>query len=231
MIDLTGARSGRLTAISREPSTDRRSRWLCRCDCGSELVVLAQSLRDGNTRSCGCLRAELLRQLRRAPAESIDAVDPIAQLARWLAYDPDTGVITWKVARGRVTAGAVAGAANGAGYRTVRAGRIYLEHRLAFVLMDGRWPAAHVDHINGDKSDNRWANLREASPRLNAENKRRATRANKVGALGVTKSGSGFAASIGSRGHKHHLGVFATAEDAHAAYVDAKRRLHEGCTL
>lgn len=61
-IDLTGKSFGRLTVISRaENSPSNQTRWLCRCECGTELPVIASSLRDGLTTSCGCRRAELNR--------------------------------------------------------------------------------------------------------------------------------------------------------------------------
>jgi hypothetical protein len=58
-LDLTGQRFGRLVVFARAP-TLRYSRWHCRCDCGTELVVSLQLLRMGKrgTRSCGCLHRE-----------------------------------------------------------------------------------------------------------------------------------------------------------------------------
>lgn len=53
--DMTGWVFGQLTAVCRERGTHRVS-WRCRCECGNELVVNANSLRQGLTRSCGCLR-------------------------------------------------------------------------------------------------------------------------------------------------------------------------------
>lgn len=52
--DLTGRRFGRLVAISRHPSPP--SRWLCRCDCGAEKLVVTAALVSGNTTGCGCRR-------------------------------------------------------------------------------------------------------------------------------------------------------------------------------
>lgn len=63
-INLVGRIFGRLNVIAREGSTTckpRRPLWLCRCACGSELVLPAASLLGGRTRSCGCLRAEIAR--------------------------------------------------------------------------------------------------------------------------------------------------------------------------
>ena len=55
--DLTGKRFGRLTAVS-----PAEGGWLCRCDCGREIVCTKENLTSGNTRSCGCLREETRRE-------------------------------------------------------------------------------------------------------------------------------------------------------------------------
>lgn len=65
-IDMTGMRFGRLTVLEREGTVYSNFKpvptWLCRCDCGTELVIRGLSLRNGTTRSCGCLRSELARE-------------------------------------------------------------------------------------------------------------------------------------------------------------------------
>lgn len=65
LIDLTGQRFGRLTVIRRAPPegyrTDTSALWVCRCDCGNEKIISGMMLRNGRTRSCGCLRSDLLR--------------------------------------------------------------------------------------------------------------------------------------------------------------------------
>ena len=59
MIDMTGQKINRLTVLSRaENSNQGRARWLCRCDCGNEKVILGSHLRNGNIKSCGCLQKE-----------------------------------------------------------------------------------------------------------------------------------------------------------------------------
>lgn len=61
VIDLTGQKFGRLTVIKRMPNNNRRnSMWLCRCDCGTEKVIIGSYLRIGQTKSCGCLQKELV---------------------------------------------------------------------------------------------------------------------------------------------------------------------------
>ncbi len=67
--------------------------------------------------------------------------------------------------------------------------------------------------------------------RLNCENLRKARKDSRTGLLGASWAGYSFVATIQVRGKKKHLGSFATAEEAHAAYLEAKRKLHEGCTI
>lgn len=57
-IDLSGHKFGRLTAIEFAGHNGRYRKWKCRCDCGETLDVLTASLRNGNTRSCGCLKRD-----------------------------------------------------------------------------------------------------------------------------------------------------------------------------
>lgn len=58
LIDISGCKFGRLTVVSLDKSTGRRSFWLCKCDCGKETIVMKDNLRNGNTRSCGCIKTE-----------------------------------------------------------------------------------------------------------------------------------------------------------------------------
>lgn len=60
--DITGQRFGRLTAIRRDGQQGWQPKWLCRCDCGKTVRVFKNNLTAGKTRSCGCLRTELLLQ-------------------------------------------------------------------------------------------------------------------------------------------------------------------------
>jgi hypothetical protein len=59
-IDMTGKRFGKLVVIERHGScSNRHYTWLCKCDCGKKSIVIGGKLRDGSTRSCGCLRDEV----------------------------------------------------------------------------------------------------------------------------------------------------------------------------
>lgn len=157
------------------------------------------------------------------------------QLKEILSYDPETGVFKNCINRGSVRAGGKAGCVRGNGYIQIKIGsRIYLAHRLAWLFVYGKWPANEIDHINGNPADNRLCNLREATRAQNGGNLRRATKGNKSSSL----LGSSWdninrlwTASICKNGKSKHLGRFKTAEDAHAAYITAKRKMHEFCTI
>ena len=161
---------------------------------------------------------------------------PTAEYVRSvLAYDPETGVLRWlKRGKGRRTA-FPAGCINANGYRYITINyRHLISHRLAWLITHGEWPTEQIDHINGDRSDNRLCNLRECSLVGNMQNLRKAKTTNvTTGLLGASllKTTGAFRATIGIEGKQIHLGCFKTAEEAHAVYLEAKRRLHSTCTL
>ena len=156
-------------------------------------------------------------------------------LSDLLAYEPETGIITWKVTRPgskKIAPGVVAGCLNGNGYVVIRVnGLLYLGHRLAVFLHTGKWPDGKVDHRNGVKIDNKWLNLRVGTQKLNAQNVRTASKNSSTGFLGVYPSGKRFVAQIGIDGRPKFLGRFNTPEEAHQRYLEEKRKQHEGCTL
>lgn len=145
------------------------------------------------------------------------------------AYDPLTGAFTHRCGP-RI--GRPAGSTNALGYVCLsnRANR-WLAHRVAWLMVHGNWPANLIDHVNGDPSDNRIENLREADKRLNAENRRHAQSNNSSGMLGVKHQHGKYQAVIRGAGVTTHLGTFDTPDEAHQAYLTAKRELHAGCTI
>jgi hypothetical protein len=154
------------------------------------------------------------------------------RLKELLKYDPETGLFVRLVNTSKARAGDVCGGVNADGYVQICVdGKRYLAHRLAFLYMTGKWPDGHVDHRHGVRHENRWDCLRDVTRTVNQQNLRKATKANGSGLLGAFSVGSRFKSSIRAGGKVIHLGYFSTAEQAHEAYVAAKRRLHEGCTL
>lgn len=96
----------------------------------------------------------------------------LEELKSELDYDPLTGIFTWKVKRRGIRVGKKAGCLMSNGYLLIRFKRTpVLAHRLAFFYMKGRWPASQIDHKNRIRNDNRWENLREATPSENNSNK------------------------------------------------------------
>lgn len=110
-------------------------------------------------------------------------------------------------------------------------GRCYKAHRLAFLSMTGEWPTGEVDHMDGDRLNNRFGNLRDVSHAVNLQNRRNATSRSESGILGVQKNWNKWYAVITTNGQSKNLGGYATPEEASAVYLQAKRRLHEGNTL
>ena len=88
-----------------------------------------------------------------------------------LNYDVNTGIFVWLVKRPKVNIGTVAGRQDKDGYNEISLfGKRYKAHRLAWFIMTGKWPTNQIDHINGDKTDNSWSNLREATKQQNMMN-------------------------------------------------------------
>jgi len=146
-------------------------------------------------------------------------------------YDPVNGHLFWKVGR---FIGSQAGCNKGDGYLVISLfGRTYKAHVMAYAHHFGKWPALYIDHIDGNRSNNAIANLRDVTPAVNSQNRRDVKRQTNGGYLGVKRDmrDGRFEAHITANGTYHYLGRFETAEAAHGAYIVAKRRLHEGCTL
>lgn len=159
------------------------------------------------------------------------AITSIAHVISLFNYDPETGEIFSR--RGRPI-----GSTDSEGYMRAtlqKKPRLrFRSHRLAWLFMRGEWPADDIDHINGNRGDNRWVNLRCVSRATNAQNRRSPNRENTSGYLGVSfsKESGKWAAQIQAHGKSKNLGRrFATPEIAYEAYLAAKRQLHAGCTI
>lgn len=156
------------------------------------------------------------------------------RLKQALNYSAETGVFVWHSPNtNRLRVGAIAGTEAG-GYRQIRVDYvIYKAHRLAWFYVYGVWPQNHIDHINGDPSDNRIVNLRDVTNAENGQNIRRAHHDSRSGLLGASwdKRKRIWVAQICTNGKRRTIGGYATAEQAHEAYLKAKREVHAACTL
>ena len=143
-----------------------------------------------------------------------------------LTYEPDTGLFRWNVKPNRrIRIGSVAGTARHDGYIEIMLdGERMMAHRLAWFMTYGEWPKDIIDHRNRAKADNRIANLREADKTLNAANAK--SKNTRLPGVTLDKRRGVFFSSI-KRGHvNRYLGAFATPDEAHAAYVIARRELY-----
>lgn len=139
----------------------------------------------------------------------------------------ETGIFRWRVGRGGTAqTGCEAGSTNQKnGYRYIRIDLVdHLAHRLAWLYVNGGWPLNDIDHVNGNRTDNRFHNLRAATRSQNLANKRQ---------CGPRRKGVGFDPRRGcyypriqfNRKTKY-LGRFDSEEAAHAAYMRAADLMH-----
>lgn len=166
-------------------------------------------------------------------------------ILQYLDYDADTGIFTWKSRDASMFtlttdaykareacrwntrfAGRTAGKIEGKGYlQTSINGKSYMLHRLAWIIMSGSDAEQQIDHIDGDKTNNRWANLRAATQHQNMWNRGK-RKNNSTGFTGVTPKRGKFEAYIDVNGKRNFLGTFTTAEEASSAYKRASISLH-----
>ena len=154
----------------------------------------------------------------------------ISLISQVIRYDPKNGLFYWLVDRkGHAKAGDIAGAKHNRGYIRIGVnGESYLAHRLALLLsgmtlMD----RDQVDHINGDRSDNRLSNLRIATHSENCQNaKARKDNATGLKGVGYDRRRGMWRARIKFDRSAKWLGYFNSPEEAHAAYCAEAIKLH-----
>jgi hypothetical protein len=148
----------------------------------------------------------------------------------YLRYNPDTGIFYWKVKRNnRTLKDSVAGSLDiTEGYIKIKVdNKSYKAHRLAYLLMNGTFPKECVDHINNNKSDNRWCNLRLCCSSKNQMNVL-LSKNNTSGIKGVhwKKQLNKWGVSIAINYKKFHIGYYEDIEDARIAIEAARKKYH-----
>jgi hypothetical protein len=148
-------------------------------------------------------------------------------------YCPTTGELRWLKSRNnRCRVGERAGTLNVNGvWQLCFDHKTYFQHRIAWLYMTGDWPKQVIDHIDGDPSNNRWANLRDVSQSVNRQNLKRAAANNVSGLLGVFPLYGKWYCSIKLMGVNVRTGPFESAQLAHNEYLETKRLWHEGCSI
>lgn len=152
-----------------------------------------------------------------------------AEIARQISYDPEAGTFLRLTVKPGCSASRKVGGIDAKGYLVIKIGGFVVKaHRLAWLMTYGTLPDGVIDHINGNKLDNRICNLRDVSKRVNALNthgpRRDNTRSGLQGVSKISGRSKRWAARISEAGKRVHIGSFATPEEAHSAYLVAKNQ-------
>lgn len=148
-------------------------------------------------------------------------------------YNPETGLLTWIDNYFKNRIGKEIGSVSMHGYRKVTFGGVtYLCHRLAWAIHYGEQPPEIIDHIDGNRLNNKIENLRKSDSFHNLQNQRKPMKSNKTSNyLGVSRFKGRWRAKIKANGKYVFLGYHETEEQARDAYIEAKRKIHQGCTI
>lgn len=155
------------------------------------------------------------------------------RLRELLHYDPATGIFTNIAPRKKIVVGSVAGSLDQeSGYWMIGLDRRrYYAHRLAWLYVTGEWPSQLIDHRDGNRASNVFTNLRDAERAINQQNLRNPLPGTASGLMGAFKKRNRWESRVRVFGQVIRLGTFDTAEEAHAAYIEAKRKYQPGCTI
>jgi hypothetical protein len=155
------------------------------------------------------------------PRRRIYLMDYDSYIRDVLNYDAETGIIYYDEGVHGKKKGTIAGSFNQGYVKIKLARRHFMGHRIAWFLYYGNWPKSVLDHINGNRSDNRISNLRETTVRGNNQN-RQEHRNGKVSGVCFRKQGHTWEACIWIDGRKKYLGRYGKKENAIEAYLRAE---------
>jgi len=144
-----------------------------------------------------------------------------------LEYNANTGCFIWLVNKtnGQIKQGTLAGFLSG-GYLNIGLNnKTYKLHRLAWLYVYGEWPKNHIDHIDGNKLNNKIDNLRDVTNSQNHQN-RKIHRQGKLVGCSYNIQHKKWEAYIRYDGQRLRLGLHATEQEAHAAYLKKKKELN-----
>lgn len=153
----------------------------------------------------------------------------LQELQKQLYYDTKTGNFTWILAKHGVKKDSIAGHITKEGYKSLTINyKKYLIHRLVWFYVNKKWPTEFIDHINGNKLDNRIENLREATNSQNNFNAK-LSKKNTSGCKGIVfnKNRKKWQAQIGFNNKYIYLGLFENFELAKQAINDARKKYHD----
>lgn len=146
-----------------------------------------------------------------------------------LGYDPYTGIFTWQIRTGRRShIGDIAGGIDkSTGYWRINIDKKkYHAHRLVWLYMTGAFPNNEIDHINRNRNDNRFVNLRDVTRSENAQNQNGIRSSSGLRGVSWNKRDNCYSAKINANGKQYHLGSFDDKQKACDVYMVAKINMH-----
>lgn len=207
-IDMTGRVCDRLTVKKFDRIENKRTYWICECECGKIVSVEGNKLRSGHTKSCGCYNADRIKKQRKF--NEYEAVEGYVKVKlndeNYMLCDAED----WENLKGHYWYMSDTGYAV---CETMKTGTLRF-HK----LVTGTTAEVIIDHINRNKLDNRKSNLRIATASVNAINKGLQSN-NTTGYAGVyfNKKSRTWNARVKVKGKIICLGTFPTKEEAIAA--------------
>ena len=232
-LDLTGQRFGKLTVIKQGephiyPSGSQRRTWICKCDCGNEVTVKTNLLRNGHTTSCGCVHSEWVTNFNKETKKKCNTYDLSGEYG--IGYDcngkefyfdlEDYDKIkdySWSICKSPKSNTSYV--CSNTTYSKYNYGRIKM-HRLIMNCEDSDYD---VDHINLNGLDNRKENLRITNCTGNNQN-RDVRKDNSSGITGVSFDNEKniWCAYIGSNNKRLHIGYYNDFSEAALARLNAE---------
>ena len=151
------------------------------------------------------------------------------RLKELLFFDPETGIFIWRVKPSNpVKRGSVAGHLGVLGYTLIGIdGLVYPAHRLAYLWMMGEFPPHEIDHIDGQRANNKWSNLRPVTKSQNQQNSKMRID-NTSGHKGITwnTDRQKWMARVQIGNKRHYLGIYDDLAQAVQAVKTSRSKLH-----